>query len=331
MGGPPLRKEKRRNPRKTDWDKYREELHRRLRGGAEGDLETAQGIEELVQALTEAILKSFEAACPLRPVGVTSRPKWPTEIKELQLRARRAQRRAFRTKTEEDWGVKVEAQRQFKRALRKFERDTWRKYCGEMEGMTPTARLVKVLKQDNRVQMGMLKKRDGSFTGTPEEALDLLLQDHFPAEEGGVVEEQVERALADEASIEEAKMYTDGSRMGNKTGMGFLIQVPGEEDVEVSVPLGETPTVYQAEVSILMMNSREADNEREMKNSGDDDPVEKMLTKAGCLNQHYAIQECMAEYKDWRKCQKEVAAFRDCINSSQEKGENVRYVQKNRD
>ncbi|CAG0895326.1 unnamed protein product, partial [Cyprideis torosa] len=56
-----------------------------------------------------------------------------------------------------------------------------------------------------------------------------------------------QRAMTEEASIEGVKMYTDGSRMGNKTGMGFLIQVPGEEDVEVSVPLGETPTVYQAE------------------------------------------------------------------------------------
>ncbi|CAG0892875.1 unnamed protein product [Cyprideis torosa] len=46
-------------------------------------------------------------------------------------------------------------------------------------------------------------------------------------------------------------MYTDGFRMGGKTGMGFLIQVPGEEDVEVSVPLGETPTVYQAEVGAI--------------------------------------------------------------------------------
>ncbi|CAG0888607.1 unnamed protein product [Cyprideis torosa] len=60
-----------------------------------------------------------------------------------------------------------------------------------------------------------------------------------------------QRAMAEEASTEEAKMYTDGSRMGNKTGMGFLIQVPGEEEVEVSVPLGETPTVYQAEVGAI--------------------------------------------------------------------------------
>ena len=38
----------------------------------------------------------------------------------------------------------------------------------------------------------------------------------------------------------------------------------------------------------------------------EDDPVDKMLKKAGCLEKHYNIQACMVENKDWRKCQAEV-------------------------
>ena len=34
----------------------------------------------------------------------------------------------------------------------------------------------------------------------------------------------------------------------------------------------------------------------------DEDHVDKMLKKAGCLEHHYKVQECMVEYKDWRKC-----------------------------
>ena len=34
----------------------------------------------------------------------------------------------------------------------------------------------------------------------------------------------------------------------------------------------------------------------------EDDPVDKMLKKAGCLEQHYKVQECMVEYSDWRQC-----------------------------
>ncbi|XP_077289840.1 uncharacterized protein LOC143913735 [Arctopsyche grandis] len=48
----------------------------------------------------------------------------------------------------------------------------------------------------------------------------------------------------------------------------------------------------------------------------DDDPVERMLKKTGCLELHYKVQECIASTQDWRKCQTEVQEFRDCIARS---------------
>lgn len=51
----------------------------------------------------------------------------------------------------------------------------------------------------------------------------------------------------------------------------------------------------------------------------DDDPVERMLKKSGCLEKHYAVQECIAETKDWRKCQDKVTDFKKCIEASQKK------------
>ncbi|XP_014358070.2 cytochrome c oxidase assembly factor 4 homolog, mitochondrial [Papilio machaon] len=58
---------------------------------------------------------------------------------------------------------------------------------------------------------------------------------------------------------------------------------------------------------------------REKLSEGDDDPVEAMLKKSGCLELHYKVQECIATTKDWRKCQTEVSDFRSCI----EKHKNV--------
>ncbi|KPI99282.1 Coiled-coil-helix-coiled-coil-helix domain-containing protein 8 [Papilio xuthus] len=52
---------------------------------------------------------------------------------------------------------------------------------------------------------------------------------------------------------------------------------------------------------------------REKVSEGDDDPVEAMLRKSGCLELHYKVQECIATTKDWRKCQTEVNDFRSCI------------------
>ena len=46
------------------------------------------------------------------------------------------------------------------------------------------------------------------------------------------------------------------------------------------------------------------------------DAVDQMLRKAGCLDAHYAVQECIVEHKDWRVCQKQVTAFKECIDNS---------------
>ena len=53
----------------------------------------------------------------------------------------------------------------------------------------------------------------------------------------------------------------------------------------------------------------------------EEDHVDKMLRKAGCAEAHYKVQECMAETKDWRKCQDLVKAFKDCIDQSKRKNQ----------
>ncbi|XP_018579431.1 cytochrome c oxidase assembly factor 4 homolog, mitochondrial [Anoplophora glabripennis] len=49
------------------------------------------------------------------------------------------------------------------------------------------------------------------------------------------------------------------------------------------------------------------------------DPVEQMLKKTGCIDLHYKVQECIADTKDWRKCQDPVADFKKCMEQYQEK------------
>lgn len=49
----------------------------------------------------------------------------------------------------------------------------------------------------------------------------------------------------------------------------------------------------------------------------EDDPVDRMITRTGCAELHYAVQECMAEHQDWRACQRQVQTFKDCMSSYQ--------------
>lgn len=45
----------------------------------------------------------------------------------------------------------------------------------------------------------------------------------------------------------------------------------------------------------------------------DEDPVENMIKKTGCMDSHYKVQECIVEHRDWRQCQNEVRQFRQCM------------------
>jgi len=52
------------------------------------------------------------------------------------------------------------------------------------------------------------------------------------------------------------------------------------------------------------------------------DPVIEKLTKVGCLELHYKVQDCYFETKDWRQCTKEVKQFQACLKESKEKKQN---------
>ncbi|XP_076876538.1 cytochrome c oxidase assembly factor 4 homolog, mitochondrial [Brachyhypopomus gauderio] len=47
------------------------------------------------------------------------------------------------------------------------------------------------------------------------------------------------------------------------------------------------------------------------------DPVDQMISRTGCAELHYAVQECMMEHQDWRKCQAQVKDFKECMMSFQ--------------
>ncbi len=51
----------------------------------------------------------------------------------------------------------------------------------------------------------------------------------------------------------------------------------------------------------------------------EEDPVVVQLTKLGCLEAHYKVQDCYFESKDWRKCTTEVKQFQECMKAAKEK------------
>ncbi|KAL4608536.1 hypothetical protein GN956_G24721 [Arapaima gigas] len=54
-------------------------------------------------------------------------------------------------------------------------------------------------------------------------------------------------------------------------------------------------------------------NRNRPRDEDEDDPVDRMVSRTGCAEQHYAVQDCMAEHQDWRRCQERVQSFKDCM------------------
>jgi ribonuclease HI len=146
-------------------------------------LETVQDINDQVSKLNSILVRSFQRCCAKHRKGKKSLPPWPEEIKNLQAKARRAHRRAYATNLPEDWDRKREAQRLFKREYRKHSREEWQNFCGAVSELNPAAKLAKVLRSGERTEVGMLRKGDGIYTNSPEEAIDHLLEQHFPEAE----------------------------------------------------------------------------------------------------------------------------------------------------
>ena len=99
-----------------------------------------EDIDELANKVHSIITKSYEAACPMRKLL----PKkdniwWNSELASLRKEARRAWRKAIKTKQEED----LEAQKlnlaYFKKAVRRAKRDSWHSFLKSVNNPTPTA------------------------------------------------------------------------------------------------------------------------------------------------------------------------------------------------
>ena len=85
--------------------------------------------------------------------------------------ARRAWRKAIKTKPEEDWEAQKLALSYFKKA----KRDSWHSFVDSMNNQTPTARLVKIIRRNETVRVSNVIKHNGEFTKPPLETLNYLL------------------------------------------------------------------------------------------------------------------------------------------------------------
>ncbi|KAG8181617.1 hypothetical protein JTE90_017737 [Oedothorax gibbosus] len=119
-----------RNPRKVDWDSYREELGLLL-GGNVFNFPSLADIDMTVDNVQSAIVQSFNSNSRVASSGLPRRvPWWSKDLSDLRKECRKLFNKAKKTG---DWSVYKMRLTAFNKAVRKAKQDSWKDYCSQME------------------------------------------------------------------------------------------------------------------------------------------------------------------------------------------------------
>lgn len=181
--------------RSTHWDVYDDTLANKVQEIPwKLDLSSTEELEEVATAVQSAVVTAFHEACPLKRVSKKKDNEWwNPELSSLRKEARKTFRKAILDNSEEAWEAKRHAQIRLKTAIRKAKRQSWKQFTENLEGTTPTARVVKVLKNDTIATVGVIKKPSGELTTSPVETMNCLLDALLP---GSTPEEEENRCVA---------------------------------------------------------------------------------------------------------------------------------------
>jgi len=78
------------------------------------------------------------------------------------------------------WELYREAQRTYRKEVRKASKGGWRAFCSSIDDLPSSARLHRTLSRDPKVKLGSLVAPSGMQTQSEGETLELLLTTHFP-------------------------------------------------------------------------------------------------------------------------------------------------------
>lgn len=158
-----------RNPRNTNWEIFERNLTSKLRNDSKlKELNTTERLDNAVDFLTKSMQSAFLSSCP----GRISKPKsnfwWNKELDKLKVETRRLNRihESKRGTSEEHnaWVVLNKCKHAYTKEIRAAKKGTWMNFCNQIEGVSATARLHKLIAKDPSKGPGILQRIDNSYT-----------------------------------------------------------------------------------------------------------------------------------------------------------------------
>ena len=171
-----------RNVRKTDWNLYRTLLEEKI-----DTLDRQGSLDTQAESLSEIISASYLDSCRLVTTKKKTKPPWWNgELTRLKKEAARFRNKYNRNPTEENKIAKKDSLRKFTLEMQYAKRKGWKNFCSEMQDLSTNSKISKILKIDEKKEIGTIRNTfTGELSSTPEEALQFLLNAHFPDQEEG--------------------------------------------------------------------------------------------------------------------------------------------------
>ena len=141
--------------------------------------------------IQQALISAFEDNCPLRPIRKGRKSlRWTLELELLRREVRRLFNRCQENNDLHSWELYGEAQRRYRKEVRRASRETWSTFCSSVEDLPRSARIYKALSRDPKIKLGSSVTPFGRRTQSEGETWNFLLATHFPSSvcaEGGVI------------------------------------------------------------------------------------------------------------------------------------------------
>ena len=233
-----------RNIRKTRWTEYLEHLGWQL---GKKQIEEVEEVDELEEHIRKSIKKAYYSSCSTTVKKTKFKVKWWTQELENKKREAGRLKNEYRRRPSEETRIeRNRARKEYKDEIRKTREKDWRKFCDELEEASAIARIQRLMKDGRVQQIGTLQRRDGTYTDTPAETLQELMDVLFPEIERNeevanvenygnrnrrLTEIEIDKIINEttvKAAIEEMAPYkaagTDGIRpIHLKKGLGLLL------------------------------------------------------------------------------------------------------------
>jgi hypothetical protein len=169
-----------RNPRGNNWGSFKEDLKDRLERGPEMNMKNEAGLGLAIQWAQQALISAYEDNCPLRPVKTGKQSlKWTAELKSLIREVRGLFNKCRSDKNPQSSEFYKEAQRNYRKEVRKASKNAWTTFCNPINDLPRTARLHRTLSRDAKIKLRSLVALLGRHMQSEKQTLELLLTTHL--------------------------------------------------------------------------------------------------------------------------------------------------------